>query len=350
MEVREITNKKEWEEFLANCVEKTFLDSWSWGEFNEKIGRKSWRFGVFNKGKLIACALASKIGAKRGTFLFVPHGPVALEGLLPKDKKEIVEAILFRLKELAKEEKAVFIRISPIWRKTDENIKIFSDLGFKPAPVHMHPETAWELEIFGPEEKILMEMRKTTRYLVRQAKKNPDIIIEKSRSETDLGEFNRIYMETGNRQHFTIYNEKYINNEFKTFLPNDEVMLFLGKYKNEVVASAMFIFWQGGCYYHHSGSLTKFNKFPVFYLLMWEAIKEAKNRGCKVFNFWGIASDIDNEADVKKSKHPWAGLSLFKMGFGGGIKKYVACQDYIISQKYWINYIIEKARKIKRGL
>ena len=30
------------------------------------------------------------------------------------------------------------------------------------------------------------------------------------------------------------------------------------------------------CFYHHSGSLAKFNKIPVSYLLQWEAIKEAK--------------------------------------------------------------------------
>ncbi|GAI33015.1 unnamed protein product, partial [marine sediment metagenome] len=28
---------------------------------------------------------------------------------------------------------------------------------------------------------------------------------------------------------------------------------------------------------------------PASYLLQWEAIKEAKNRGCKLYNFWGIA-------------------------------------------------------------
>jgi hypothetical protein len=38
------------------------------------------------------------------------------------------------------------------------------------------------------------------------------------------------------------------------------------------------------------------------------------------------------------------------MGFGGEQKEYVKTQDLIISPKYWLNYIIEKARKIKRGL
>jgi len=350
MEIREITNREEWEKFLSGCIEKTFLDSWSWREFNEKMGRKSWMFGVFEQGKMVACALVSKIGAKRSTFLFIPHGPVIVEGLKAKDKKEIIELILLRLKELAKTEKAVFIRISPIWLRNEENIKIFKELGFRPAPVHMHPETTWELGISDTEEKILMGMRKTTRYLIRQAEKNPDIEVVKSKSTSDLNDFNKVYSETGKRQHFVVYQKKYIENEFETLLKNNEVLLFLGKYKGEVTVAAMFVFWQDACYYHHSGSLSQFNKFPVSYLVQWEAIKEAKRRGCSVYNFWGIAPDIKEESDVKKSKHPWAGLSLFKMGFGGYKKDYVIAQDYIISQKYWINYIIEKTRKIMRGL
>jgi len=350
MEVKEIKNKEIWENFLLKCQEKTFLQSWNWGEFNEIMGRKSWRLGVYDNDKIIAVALVSKIGARRSTFLFVSHGPVIADNISEIDKKEILKLLLDRLLEIAKEEKAVFIRISPIWLRNEKNIKLFQDLKFRNAPIHMHPETTWELDISKPEENILMEMRKTTRYLIKQAEKNPDVEIIRSNNIEDLKFFNYVYSETGKRQHFTIYQNRYTEKEFTTFLKDNQVSLFLGKYKNEVVASAIFIFWQGTCFYHHSGSLLKYNKIPVSYLLQWEAIKEAKKRGCLVYNFWGIAPDIKEKEDVKKSKHPWAGLSLFKMGFGGYKKDYVVAQDFIISQKYWLNYIIESVRKIKRGL
>ena len=76
MEIKEIKNKEVWENFLLGCEEKTFLESWNWGEFQKKEGEKIWRFGVFGNEELIALALAVKIKAKRGTFLFVPHGPI----------------------------------------------------------------------------------------------------------------------------------------------------------------------------------------------------------------------------------------------------------------------------------
>ena len=54
MGIKEITQKNIWEDFLLQCKEKTFLDSWNWEEFNEKMNRKSWRFGVYRENKLIS--------------------------------------------------------------------------------------------------------------------------------------------------------------------------------------------------------------------------------------------------------------------------------------------------------
>ena len=89
MELKEIINKDEWEGFLSQCAEKTFLQSWNWGEFNKKMGGKIWRFGIYEGEKLLAVALVVKVLARRGTFLFIPHGPVLAEGLSGKDVKEI---------------------------------------------------------------------------------------------------------------------------------------------------------------------------------------------------------------------------------------------------------------------
>ncbi len=48
--------------------------------------------------------------------------------------------------------------------------------------------------------------------------------------------------------------------------------------------------------------------------------------------------------------HPWFGLSLFKKGFGGQAKEYIKTQDFVINPKFWLSFIVESLRKIKRGL
>jgi lipid II:glycine glycyltransferase (peptidoglycan interpeptide bridge formation enzyme) len=342
MEIREVKDKKIWEDFLLGCEEKTFLQSWNWGEFCKKEGNKIWRLGVFDSNNLIAAAFFYKIKAKRGTFLFLPHGPVAIKRET-SDLKQILGLLLKELKKIAKEENASFIRIGSILGRNEENNKIFKDLGFREAPIHIHPDLTWELDITPSEEEILAQMRKTTRYLIRQAQKNPEIKIIKSLDINDVEKFNELNQQTVDRHHFVPFSLDYLKNEFLTFSQDGQISIFLGKYRDEIVSSGIFIFWQGIAFYHHGSSSLKYPKIPVSYLLLWEAIEEARNRGCKKFNFWGVSPESDKT-------HPWSGLSLFKMGFGGHQTEYVKTQDFPISKKYYLTYLFEKIRRIKRGL
>lgn len=345
MEIKEINNKEEWEKFLEGCEEKTFFDSWNWGEFNLEMGNKIWRLGVANDKGLIATALVLKIKAKRGTFLFIPHGPALLKGISFEGKKRVLEALLLSLRGIAKQDKASFIRISPLFELNKENQDLFSKLGFMESPMHASSyESTWKLDLTMPEEELLKNMRKTTRYLIRKVRDNKDVKIIKSNDLKDVAVYQKLNKAVSIRQGFIPFSEELIKKEFEIFSQDKQALIFLGKYNSEMVAGAIVIFWQGIGFYHQAASLGKFAKFSIPYLLQWEAIKEAKKRGCMLYDFWGFT-------DPKKfPKHPWAGPTLFKMGFGGHRIEYVKTQDFVVSNKYWINYIIEMARKIWRRL
>ncbi|MDI6591724.1 MAG: peptidoglycan bridge formation glycyltransferase FemA/FemB family protein [Patescibacteria group bacterium] len=351
LRLQEITNKNVWEDFLLGCNEKTFLASWNWGEFNKLMGNKIWRLGISENNNLLASSLIIKIQAKRGNFLFLPHGP-NINSKFKIQNSKLLEILLEKLKEIAKKEKVDFIRIAPIWERNEKNIKVFKDLGLRIAPIHIHPELTWELDITLPEEDLLMQMRKTTRYLIRRAQKNKEIEIWQSKNLKDLEKFNKLYQEVVNRHHFVPFSLDYLKNEFLAFNSDNQISLFFGRYRGEIISSAIIIFWQNMAFYHHGASRLKYPKIPVSYLLQWRIIQEAKKRNCKVYNFWGIApvSIIHNQLSIINKNHPWAGLTLFKTGFGGYKKEYVKTQDLILSKKYWLNYLIEKLRKTKRGL
>lgn len=331
MKIVEIKEKSVWEDFLLNCKEKTFLQSWNWGEFQQRMGNKIWRLGVFNNGYPISIILAVKIRARRGTFLLIQHNVCFSEMLLKK------------LKEIAKEENCSFIRMAPLLDRNKENKKLFKDLGFKKAPMHASAyEATWKLDLTPPEDALLAQMRKTTRYLIRQAEKNPDVVIEKSEKSSDLAIYQKLNKAIASRQHFTPFSDEYLKNEFDIFTDDGQAQLFLGKYKRETAAAALVIFWQGTGFYHQAASLPQFAKFSVPYLLQWAAIKEAKKRGCRAYDFWGYVDP--------KSRHPWAGPTLFKMGFGGEVHQYIETQDLPLSWKYRPIHFFEALRRIKRGL
>ncbi len=344
MEIKEITNKTEWEKFLQNCTEKTFLQSWNWGEFQQSLGYKIWRFGIYENSILISVALVIKHTAKRGSFLLVPHGPVVENTKYKIQNSKLLVVLTEKLKELAKTEKVDFIRISPIWERLGESEKLFKDLGFRLRPLHTHPESSWKLNIEKSEDELFGNMRKTTRYLIRQAENNKDIEIFQSKDINNIEIFNQMHIKVSNRQKFIPFSLNYFKKEFLSFSQDSQIALFFAKYQGKIVGASYGIFWSGMAFYHHAALLPEYRKIPVSYLLQWEAIKEAKKRGCKIYDFWGYSDPR------KYPKHPYSGPTLFKMGFGGYCQEYVKTQDLIITKKYWVNYLIEKIRKLKRGL
>ena len=292
--------------------------------------------GIFEDDHLVLAALAAKIEAKRGTFLLIQH--------LSESGKESLEFLVEHLKEIGKKEGAAFIRLSPLWLKCDENQEIFKSLGFKSSPMHANTyEATWKLDITPGEEELMKNMRKTTRYLIRQTMKNPEISVEMSEKITDIKNYQELKNQVARRQKFTPFSDDYIKNEFEIFSKDNQALWFFGKFRGEIAAAALVIFWQETAFYHQAASDSKYAKLSIPYLIQWESIKEAKRRGCRVYDFWGFT-------DPKAyPRHPWAGPTLFKMGFGGYNGEYVKTQDLPLSCRYWPTYFFENLRKIKRG-
>lgn len=336
IEIKSIEDQTTWENYLEKEKEKTFLHSWNWGEFNKKMRNKIWRLGIFENKRLSGIGLFIKNITKRGSFLLCPHGPI----FQWKNNKLFFYLVDF-IKKIGIKENCLFLRISPFIDRNSENERIFHSLGFIKSPIHTHAEHTWNLDLTPSEDDLLKKMRKTTRYLIRKAQKEGVIII-KSNDIKDLKYFFKLQTETKKRHHFTPFSEEYIRNEFLSFSRNNQILLFLAKYRNNIIASAIFIYWQKISFYHHGASSIKYPKIPAAYLLQWEAIREAKNRQCSLHNFWGIT-------DLKNRHHPWYGLTLFKTGFGGYEKKLVVSHDLPLKATYWLTYIFEKIRKWKRG-
>jgi len=344
MEIREVTNKTDWEDFLSRCGQKSFLSSWAWGEFQAGSGHAIKRLGMVENSALIAVCLAVKIKAKRGTYILIQHGPNIIDEAL-NDKAKILEEFIFGLKEWAKKEGAAFIRIAPLLARNDENLLILRNLGFRTAPMHANAyEATWKLDITPSEDDLLKAMRKTTRYLIRAALKNSDITVEKSEKCQEVETYAELNSAVARRQKFVAFKKEYIKQEFDTFAAAGQVSWFIGRYKGRPAAASLVVFWSGVGFYHQAASLGEFAKYSIPYLLQWEAIKEAKRRGCKLYDFWGYTDPKANP------KHPWAGPTLFKMGFGGQAYEYIKTQDLPLSWKYWPTFIFESIRKLKRGL
>ncbi len=341
MSIQSITDHSVWQNFFDANYSPSFLQSWEWGNFQKNIGYHIGRFGLEIQKELVAIFQVIKIRSKRGNFLFLPHGPImkkAAPDMIKKWLREIKDFLVV----LAKKENFAFIRIAPILEDKPEERQIFETLGFKQAPIYMHAERVWVLPINRAEEEILSQMRKTTRYLVRKGLRE-GLYIEKRTDEAAIEDFWPIYMKTAAREKFTPFSKQYIADEFTNFNKTGKAIFLFAKIKNSrpCLAAALILFTQSTAFYHQGASIH--SKIPATYLLQWEAIREAKKRGCRFYNFWGIYRE-------NRTPKSWAGLTLFKQGFGGQRIDYLPTYDLALSPKYFVTFLYEKFLNIKRGI
>jgi len=336
--LQEITERTIWEQSIQSYAPDYYplFQSWEWGEIQQALGKDIFRFAVLGKNeKVLLVGMVVIIDAKRGKYLHVRHGPL----YSPKDKK-VFDFFIDQLRMFGKERNMSFIRVSPLMLKDTVPDDFFLSRGFYNAPVHnMDAEICWVLDITLSEEQLLANMRKSHRYLIKKAQKM-DIEIIRTENVDDIKEFIKIYEEFFDFKHITPHTG--LMQEYEVFHKNNHIELFIARYQGSIISGALIVYIGDTAIYHHSASIQAYRNLPASYLIQWEAIREAKKRGKKIYNFWGIAPE-------NKPNHPWKGLTLFKTGFGGRRVEFVHAKDLPLSFAYAKTYIIESLWKLRKG-
>lgn len=333
LEIHEIQDKELWERFLLAQAPGALFQSWPWGDVQKKMGIGVWRYGVYEGGRLIGIAQIIKVSAKRGRFLHVRHGPI-----VANQNKAVWRFAIKWLTAFAQQEQCWFVRINPLIADSIEHRALMVSLGLKSAAIHaMDGEYCWVLDLDRPEDELLAGMRKTTRYEIRRSEKF-SIEVIRSNTQKDLHDFLSLYEKTSQRHEFVPH--KGINEEFEVFGRGGLAQLYLARHEGEILAGAIVLWYGNQAIYHHGASVT--SRIPGSYAIQWQAILDAKKRGIKLYNFWGIAPE-------DKLHHPWRGITLFKKGFGGRIVEYIHAQDLPVSIWYPFSRAVEAIRRIRKG-
>lgn len=338
---KELNSKESWEKFSLDSPKNNFLQSWNWGEFQKSLGKKIFRLGIYYKNDLQAQILAIKEETRLGNYLYIPRGPIWSN---PDNWKEhlLFNELKSQLSQIGKNEKCTFLKIEPLIEDTEENRKIFMLEGFTPAVTFVQVEDAWLLDLSKSEDELLADMRKTTRYLVRNEPKG-GVSVEISASQDDIKDFVELLYFTATRKNFVNHSKDYYIKQFEILSKDNEMRIFKAIKDGKVLAMAVISFYGEMASYLHGASVQ--TDQSVGYSLQWAAITEAKRRVMKYYNFWGVVKDKHFYPG-----HPWYGFSLFKRGFGGFKYTYLRAQDLPLSPKYTIYRIAEKTRRLKNRL
>ena len=98
--------------------------------------------------------------------------------------------------------------------------------------------------------------------------------------------------------------------------------------------------WARAGLYLYGGSTEEGLKSGANHALQWHAIQWARERGCTIYDFWGIpdllaqAAATDDPAERTRleaaaASDPLHGVFRFKKGFGGQIERYLPAYDRV---------------------
>lgn len=333
MKIIDATDQKKWDKFVTSHDDANFLQSWAWGDFHE--ARKKTvvrRIALDNDDKIIASYVGQVETAKRGTYMAIAGGPI-----MDWSNKKLREAVFADIKEQAEKNHCVFVRIRPQIVENEKNRALFKQLGLKPAPMYLSVEYAGILDISKPEEEILAGASQGLRRKIRKAQKN-NITVTTSTDPKEIKTFYKIQLETAARQKFVEFSEDFLRKQFEAFAKYDEVKLYTAKLGDEILAQNFMIFYGNEASYHYGVSTELGTKYSGAPLLHMQAMRDARERGIKRYNFWGITAEND-------TKHRFYGVSQFKRSFGVQELIYLHAHDLVIKPaQYKLTYLLEKTR------
>jgi len=305
----------EWEQFTQTNPKTHILQTSAWGELKAGFG---WSPRFLQEGQIGAMILFRRLPLGL-SVAYIPRGPIGKgdwAGLWPA------------VDDLCRQEKAVFLRVEPeLWEPVSEATFDRQLPGFKPSMATIQPPRTIFIDLEPSEAELLKQMKSKTRYNIRLAKRKG---VEVSRS-TDIETFHRMSLTTGQRDEFGVHSSAYYQRVYELFSPKGACVLLIAKYEGKPLAGIMaFAHGETAWYFYGASTNQERNRMPT-YLLQWEAIRWAKQKGAKFYDMWGVPDFPEDELEdqfMSRSDGLW-GVYRFKRGFGGKISRTVGAWDRV---------------------
>lgn len=297
-----ITQSKAWQKLQDSLKERNFF-----------VAEKTYQY------------LAILKHTPAGNYLYCPYGPCY-------DNKASFDQALSSLKTLAKEQNAIFIRIEP-------QDPCFPDYAPKNAKKShdLNPKETWLLDLVGNNEDLKDKLpSRLLRYYKSASKKG--ITIKRSHDPADIHYLLDLQKALAKEKGISTFSEYYLATE----LNQPFATLYLVKNQENQIIAAGLVFDDATTRYNLQGAQSdEGRKLHATGILTIQLILDAKQKGLKTFDFWGIAPEGSPDT------HPWAGFTNFKKTFAGYEKDYAGTYDVIIStSKYKAYQLMRKLRRL----
>lgn len=334
----QVTDHEKWNTVARRLSCSHVLQSWEWGEFKRRYGWSPARLVFEIDGRRAAASILSRRAAPLSfSILYAPKGP-----LLDYDDPLLLDAVLAELERIAREHRAIFVKIDPdVPAHHETTTSLLRRRGWQPSQEQIQFRNTLHTDLRLDDDAILAAMKSKTRYNIRYADRRGVEV----RPSDDLGLFYRMYVETGRRDEFLVRPFAYYQDAWGMFTEAGLAQLFIAWYRGEPLAGVLPFRFGDTAWYMYGASRDLHRNLMSTYLLQWEAMRWARAHGCTRYDWWGAPDRLD-ELD------PMWGVYRFKAGFAAEFVEQIGAWDFPVSRPLYRLYttLMPRYLEVRRRL
>ena len=332
-----------WQSFAEATASADFLHDWAWAEVAAFDGQPARRYLLEEDGGVVAIAAPQerRIGFGRA-FWYVPHGPVL--DWAAAEAGERVDALLDGLRSAASEHQAIAVKLEPRLPGGAPELGRLRGRGLRRTGESLQVAQT-RLVALTDDDALMAGFDKDTRYAVRRAAREGVSVtaVEDASDLEAVDALHRLVEETQRRAGFPMPALDRYRTAWRALAGAGRAVILEARREDELLASGMLVIEGDRSFYLFSGSRREAPGEPkryASYMLQWEMMRLARDRGVRIHDLWGVAPP-DAGPD-----HPWHGVGLFKKGFGGTEVAWAGSWDLVVNPSL---YRLRTAARIIRG-
>ena len=348
---QQIDEAARWHDILHSLPAAHPLQSWVWGAFKSRWGwsMKALALPGAEGHAAAALVLRRQLPGLPFSFLYVPKGP-----LFAYEDEGLRERVLDDLQALARQERAIFVKIDPdVVRSCGLEpeqpdpvgaawLRSLQARGWRFSTDQVQFRNTVLLDLEQSEESLLAAMKSKTRYNIRLAARK-EVEVRQVGPEA-FPAIVEMYATTAERNEFGIRPPAYYLDAWQSLFDAGMAQPFLAEYRGTPLAAVIVVYFgRLALYMYGASNELERNRMPT-YLVQWEAIRWAKAQGCRVYDFWGAPDEF------VESDSLW-GVWRFKSGFEGEVVRHIGAWDYPARPFwYWLfNVALPRYRRLLRS-
>jgi lipid II:glycine glycyltransferase (peptidoglycan interpeptide bridge formation enzyme) len=215
---------------------------------------------------------------------------------------------------------------------------------FTASPHSIQPRRTIVVDLQAEEQAILGRMKQKCRYNIRLAEKKGVSI----RPWEDIPAFHAMLRQSAERDRFAVHALEYYRRAYDLFHSSGACEILMAEAEG-VPLAALMVFARGRrAWYVYGGSTDLQRELMPNYLLQWEAMRWARQRGCSEYDLWGVPDHNEavlEDGFAKRNDGLW-GVYRFKRGFGGEIRRAIPTLDRVFNVPLYRLYLLAASRRM----